>query len=642
MKTLKEAIQDYLALRRSLGFKLKKHSRFLEEFALFLEQAGELRITSRLALQWATQPQQIQQSEWAARLSVVRGFARYWSATDPMTEIPPEGLLPYRPRRAKPYLYSDEQIQQLLEAAKNMPTTHSLQPWTYHCLFGLLAVTGLRISEALNLRSTDVDWLEGILTIRDSKFGKSRLIPLHASSLNVLSDYGARRDLLFAHRKTPYFFCSRLDGRLDEGQVRRVFYVISRQIGIRGASASRGPRLHDFRHRFAVQTLLHWHRTGEDVRRRLPILSTYLGHRHVTDTYWYGDWHARTDGDGGAAAGQALGGNLMKDAVGFPTLLEMFFTRRLIAQRRASPHTIASYRDTFRLLLQFAQKQLAKAPSRLTMEDLNAPFLGAFLDHLETTRTNGARSRNLRLTAIRSFFRFAALETPQHSGLIQRVLVIPNKRQPRPLVGFLTRPEIDALLAIPDRNTWLGRRDHALLLTALQTGLRLTEITSIRQQDVSLATGAHVRCEGKGRKERCTPLTKSTVTVLTAWIGEQGVDGTRILFPSVRGGRLSADAVQHLVTKYAALAQQACPSLADKHISPHVLRHTTAMELMQAGVDRTLIALWLGHESVETTQIYLDANLTIKEEALSKLTPINTKTGRYQPDDDLLAFLKGL
>jgi len=332
----------------------------------------------------------------------------------------------------------------------------------------------------------------------------------------------------------------------------------------------------------------------------------------------------------------------MKDAAGFPILLETFFTRRLIAQRKASPHTIASYRDTFRLLLQFAEKQLAKVPSRLTMEDLNAPFLGAFLDHLEGPRANGARSRNLRLTAIRSFFRFAALETPQHSGLIQRVLAIPNKRQPRPLVGFLTRPEIDALLAAPDRDRWLGRRDHTLLLTAIQTGLRLTEITSIRQQDVSLASGAHIRCEGKGRKERCTPLTKSTVAVLTAWIREQGADGTRILFPSTRGGRLSADAVQYLVAKYAVVAQQACSSLADKHISPHVLRHTTAMELMQAGVDRTLIALWLGHESVETTQIYLDANLTIKEVALSKTTPINSKAGRYRPDDDLLAFLKGL
>jgi integrase len=287
MKTFREAIQDYLTLRRGLGFKLKKHSRMLEEFASFLEQKGALRITSRLALQWATEPQHIQPAEWAARLSVARGFARYWSATDPTTEIPPEGLLPYRHNRAKPYLYSDGQIQQLLEAAKNMPAPHTLQPWTYHSLFGLLAVTGLRISEALNLLSTDVDWSEGILTIRASKFGKSRLIPLHGSSLKILSDYDVRRDALFADRKTPYFFCSRYGGRLDEGQVRRVFYFISRQIGIREATASNGPRLHDFRHRFAVETLLRWHRTGEDVQRRLPILSTYLGHGHVTDTYWY-------------------------------------------------------------------------------------------------------------------------------------------------------------------------------------------------------------------------------------------------------------------------------------------------------------------------------------------------------------------
>ncbi len=333
----------------------------------------------------------------------------------------------------------------------------------------------------------------------------------------------------------------------------------------------------------------------------------------------------------------------MKDATSFPILLESFFTKRLIAQRRASPHTIGSYRDTFRLLLQFAEKRLGKTPSRLTLEDLQAPFLGTFLDDLESARANTTRSRNLRLAAIRSFFRYIALEVPQFSGLIQRVLAIPNKRQARPLVGFLTRPEIDALLAIPDRNTWLGRRNHALLLTVIQTGLRLSEITSIRRQDVSLGKGAHIRCEGKGRKERCTPLAKSSVIVLTAWIREQGEDdGTSLLFPTMRGDRLSADAVQHLVRKSAAVAQKTCPSLTDKRVTPHVLRHTTAMELLQSGVDRTLIALWLGHESVETTQIYLDANLAIKEEILAKTTPINAKGGRYRPDDDLLAFLKGL
>ena len=331
----------------------------------------------------------------------------------------------------------------------------------------------------------------------------------------------------------------------------------------------------------------------------------------------------------------------MKSA-GFPALLESFFTERLIAQRRVSPHTIASYRDTFRLLLQFSRKRLRKPPSQLTLADLNAPLLGKFLDDLEAGRANGARSRNLRLTAIRSFFRYAALEAPEHSGLIQRVLAIPNKRQPRPLVDFLTRPEFEAVLAVPNRNTWLGRRDHALLLTAVQTGLRLSEIIGLRQSAVSLRSGAHVRCYGKGRKERCTPLAKSTVGVLTGWIKEQGRDDAKILFPSIRGGSLSSDSVQHLVAKYVRAARTTCPSLSKKRGSPHVLRHTSAMELLQAGVDRSLIALWLGHESVETTQIYLDADLAMKEKVLAKTTPIKARRARYRPDDELLSFLKGL
>ena len=332
----------------------------------------------------------------------------------------------------------------------------------------------------------------------------------------------------------------------------------------------------------------------------------------------------------------------MKTSTDFPALLESYFTQRLIAQRRASPHTIAAYRDTFRLLLHFAQKRLHKPPSQLTLEDLNAPFLGTFLNDLENHRANGARSRNLRLTAIRSFFRYAALEVPHHAALIQRVLAIPNKRQPRPLVDFLTPLEFKALLAAPDQNTWLGRRDHALLLTAVQTGLRLSEMTSLRQSDVSLRSGAHVRCQGKGRKERCTPLAKPTVRVLAAWIKEQGQDGSKILFPSARGGSLSSDSVQYLATKYAAVARKNCPSLSQKRVSPHVLRHTAAMELLQAGVDRALIALWLGHESVETTQVYLDADLALKEKVLAKTTPIKGKRGCYRPDDELLGFLKNL
>jgi integrase/recombinase XerD len=327
---------------------------------------------------------------------------------------------------------------------------------------------------------------------------------------------------------------------------------------------------------------------------------------------------------------------------GFPALLESFFTKRLIAQRRASPHTIASYRDTFRVLLQFTRRQLGKTPSQITLEDLNAPLIGAFLDDLEGGRKNSVRSRNLRITVIRSFFRYAAMEAPQHSGLIQRVLAIPNKRQERRLVGFLTRPEVDALLAAPNRTTWLGRRDHGLLLMAIQTGLRLSEMTSLRREHIVLGKGAHVRCEGKGRKERCTPLTKPTVTVLTEWLREQGQRGTVILFPTARGDRLSADAVQYLVTKYEAVARRACSTLSTKRVTPHLLRHTAAMELLQAGVDRAVIALWLGHESVETTQIYLEATLAMKEQALAKTSPPHATPGRYRPGDQLLNFLDNL
>lgn len=323
-------------------------------------------------------------------------------------------------------------------------------------------------------------------------------------------------------------------------------------------------------------------------------------------------------------------------------LLESFFTERLMRQRQASPHTISSYRDTFRLLLQYAQRLLNKPPSRLGFEDIDAPMVTAFLNDLEKSRNITARSRNLRLTAIRSFFNYAAYEEPAHADPIQRVLAIPAKRYSRTLVRFLDRPEIDALLVAPDQQTWLGRRDHALLLLAVQTGLRLSELTGLRTQDVHLTTGAHVRCSGKGRKERCTPLTKHTVTVLKAWIRESAKQPADWLFPSMRGGRLSSDAVQDLLAKYVAVAGRSCPSLRDKRVTPHVLRHAAAMELLQAGVDRSVIALWLGHESVETTQIYIDADLALKEKALAKTMPTNSPLERFRPDDSLLAFLTSL
>jgi site-specific recombinase XerD len=332
----------------------------------------------------------------------------------------------------------------------------------------------------------------------------------------------------------------------------------------------------------------------------------------------------------------------MKPTATLAVLLEGFFTQRLMKQRQASPHTIGSYRDTFRLLLRFTQQRLKKPPSRLAFEEIDAPLITAFLEDLEKHRGITARSRNLRLTAIRSFFRYAAYEEPSFSAQIQRVLAMPSKRHARALVHFLDRPEIHALLVAPDQNTWFGRRDHALLLLAVQTGLRLSELTGLQRNDVALDTGAYVRCMGKGRKERCTPLTKTTVAVLKAWLGEPARRNTEMLFPNASGGRLSSDSVQDLVDKHVAVASQAVPSLRKKRVTPHVLRHTTAMELLQEGVDRAVIALWLGHESVETTQVYLDANLALKEAILAKTTPPEGKPGRYKAGDDLLAFLKNL
>ena len=324
-----------------------------------------------------------------------------------------------------------------------------------------------------------------------------------------------------------------------------------------------------------------------------------------------------------------------------PVLLQSFFTERLLTQRQVSAHTIASYRDTFRLLLRFAQLERHKRPSELDLSDLDADLIGSFLTSLEQQRRCSARTRNARLTAIRSFFSYASYQEPGLSAHIQRVLAIPYKRQVRPMVAFLSHEEIEAMLAAPDKSTWLGRRDHALLTLAFQTGLRLSELTSLDRAAITFGAGAHVRCRGKGRKDRSTPLTTGTAAVLRSWLKEP-VPQTEVLFPNARGGRLSADSVQHLVRKYVQVAAVRCPTLRGKRVSPHVLRHSAAMELLAAGVDSSVIALWLGHESVNTTQIYLHAHLALKEAALARITPPNVRPGRFRPDDRLLAFLSAL
>ena len=324
-----------------------------------------------------------------------------------------------------------------------------------------------------------------------------------------------------------------------------------------------------------------------------------------------------------------------------PTL-QGFFTDRLTRQRHASPHTIAAYRDTWRLLLGYAATKIGSPPSQLDLADLDAPLIAGFLDHLEHDRGNSVRTRNARLAAIHALFRYAALTHPEHAETISRVLAIPPKRFDRALITYLTEPEVDALLGCCDQATWTGRRDYALLLLLVQTGLRVSELIGLTRRDLHLGAGAHVACHGKGRKDRITPLTNGTVAVLHDWLTEQGGDQNVPLFPTRRGAKLSRDAIEHRLAHYARHAADRCASLHGKTITAHILRHTTAMRLLHAGIDTSVIALWLGHVSVDTTQIYLHADLELKEKALARTRPPHSRAGRYQPNDRLVVWLEQL
>jgi integrase/recombinase XerD len=325
-----------------------------------------------------------------------------------------------------------------------------------------------------------------------------------------------------------------------------------------------------------------------------------------------------------------------------PALVQHFFTDRLAGQLEASPNTIAGYRDTFRLLLRYASQRRSKPPTKLKIEDLDAALIGDFLAHVEKVRRNCARSRNTRLAAIRSFYRYVAMNAPEHALHCQHILSMPNKRYTRRSVDFIDRTEMEALLAAPDLSTWIGRRDRAILLLVLQTGLRVSELVNLDCADIVFGVGAHIVCKGKGRKQRSTPLRRDTIRTLEAWLKQRSGKADDPVFPTIRGDRLSRDAVEHIVRKYAMAASKACASLAGKRVSPHVLRHSTAMDLLRNGVDRTVIALWLGHESVETTQIYVHADMRLKEKALARVASTTTRPGRYRPDDALLSFLESL
>jgi site-specific recombinase XerD len=324
-----------------------------------------------------------------------------------------------------------------------------------------------------------------------------------------------------------------------------------------------------------------------------------------------------------------------------PTM-QLFFTERMTKQLQASPCTIVSYRDTYRLLLRFVQTRTGKAPSALDWQDLDAGAICAFLDHLEAERGNSARSRNTRLAALRSLFGYAALRHPEHAELIRQVLAIPQKRVNKTSVAFLDATEVTALLGAPDLARWEGRRDRAMIALAVQTGLRLSELIGLNCRDIHLAASPHVRCTGKGRKERCVPLTPPIAAVLRVWGKERAGQPDEPLFPTRTGRRLSDDAVERRLSLHKIVAAQTCPSLLSKKLTPHILRHTAAMSLLHSRVDPVVIALWLGHADTRSTDAYLHADLTIKERALARTTPTSTNPGRYRPPDSLLAFLESL
>jgi site-specific recombinase XerD len=324
-----------------------------------------------------------------------------------------------------------------------------------------------------------------------------------------------------------------------------------------------------------------------------------------------------------------------------PTL-QAFFTDRLIRQRHASSHTVAAYRDTLRTLLNYTATQTGVPPSRLDFDQLDAPAIGAFLDHLEHERGNSVRTRNARLAATHCLFRFAALLHPEHAASISRVLAIPPKRCDQALITYLTEQEITALLAAPNPDTRTGRRDRILLQLAIQTGLRISELTGLTIADIHLGVGAHIGCHGKGRKNRITPLTAETTHALRAWLAEHVADANAPLFPGRSGQRLSRDAIEHRIATHAQAAARACPSLRSKRVTTYVLRHTTAMRLLHAGIDIAVIALWLGHESIETTRIYLFADLDLKQKAIARTRQLDNPPGRYRPPDKLIAWLEAL
>ena len=638
MSVLEQDLADYLQLRRSLGHELAEARWVLPGFVDYLDAHGLLTVTIDAALGWAQQSAPGRVTTFGPqRMTAVRGFARYLAGIHADTEVPPLGLMPYRQRWRQPFIYSPADIEALMSKAR-CSITSPLRAATYDTLIGLLAASGMRIGEAIKLDRNDVNWADGVLLIRESKFGKTRLVPLHSSSMATLAEHAELRDTLQPRPKEPSFFVSLTRKRLCYAVVSQTFRTLVNDTGV-GVGAPSAPRLHDLRS-FGDP---HSARLVSDRRQRASENSVVVDLSGPSRTSLHLLVSVGRSGvarpGGGPPGHRVVGGPAMTLIA--PTL-QMFFTDRLAQQRQVSPRTIAAYRDTLRLLLGFVHQKTGKLPSQLDWDDLDATMISGFLNHLEDERHNTVRTRNVRLTAIRSLFSYAALRHPEHALLIQRVLAIPPKRFEKRIVTYLTPAEIDALVAAPDQSRWEGRRDRTLMLLAIQTGLRVSELIGLNCCDVTLGTGANVRCEGKGRKQRAVPLATTVQALLRSWLAERAGLPHDPLFPTRTGRRLSRDAVALRVSTHADTAAKQCPTLLGKRIHPHVLRHSCAMSLLQAGVDTSVIALWLGHAGIRSTDAYIHADISIKEKALALTTPASARPGRYHPPDKILAFLESL
>ena len=512
MNDLRQVLKDYLLIRRQLGYKLKADERLLENFVAFLERAGAVRITTELAVMWAKLPVDARPHRWRQRLGIVRSFARYLATIDPDSEVPSKDLLPAHRPRVAPYIYSPAEIAALMGAAGAL--TPPLRAASYRTVIGLMATTGLRLGETLDLDRQDVDLHDGALHVR-ARQTKQREVPMHPSTTAALREYTRSRDRYCADSADAGVLPQRARRQAHPRGVQPLVREADRPDrpgGSRRARPAKATRSEAHAGGAHAAGLVRRGRgRGPQTAAALHVFGTRRSGQHVLVL----GGRPRAHGGDQEPVGAAAGGALMSLLA--PTL-QAFFTERLITQRDSSPQTVAAYRDTFRLLLSFAHERIGKQPCELDVDDLDAPLIGAFLTHLEQDRGNSARTRNARLAAIHSLYRYMALRHPEHLQTIGRVIAIPFKRHEQNSVNYLNLDEIKALLRAPDRTTWLGRRDHALLLTAIQTGVRVTELVTLRICDVSLATGAHCRVTGKGRKRRTATLTRETVVVLRQWL----------------------------------------------------------------------------------------------------------------------------